>query len=412
MDTTAKFNTNPTRSAEVRDNYGFDIDPGYDPTANPPAGESGNTGSSGSGPNRGEGSSSDIITALFTLANGMLAGQQARSQQGAAERFAWDQFDEQKKFTIDMWLAQNAENQRLINDERAFNDPAAVRKRFEAAGYSPQVPFGVTGSYRPSTGAAGSGGGTPSAPNTSPNYAPLPFRLDPSSFADVMLKMAQAKNLEANTQRTVNETQTREQFNEYTELKNKSLALSNELSKANIHLASENSYRAALDNYFTALERPIGLKKEKQALHNMKQQGHNLLMDMHRAVTAQKLDQAQLELVNRQADIATLNVAISQIKLDYADQQEMADLAAKMAQAGSFTASINLLEAQIENLPTPEQADAINELNAIRAQMESGNWSRALFRVREFLSTFGAISSGMDAAGQAVGREAGKTISK
>lgn len=102
--------------------------------------------------------------------------------------------------------------ERQLNDDRTYNDPSAVKQRYLDAGLNPYSAFGVAGSYRPLQ--------APSLSGVQPaDVASAPY-MDPGQtiFGDPLeaaYKLAMIRNIDANTNKTKNETPTSDQFKRY-----------------------------------------------------------------------------------------------------------------------------------------------------------------------------------------------------
>lgn len=125
---------------------------------------------------------------------------QAKLNEQAAEKA----YDRQLEF----YQRQLDDQVRLRDEERLFNDPTSVKKRYQDAGINPTAAFGTAGSYTPTQMAD-----IPSTPNvasgsTSALSAPMAHYVDPmSTYLDAMLKKAQIDNINANTKKQEGDTQ-------------------------------------------------------------------------------------------------------------------------------------------------------------------------------------------------------------
>ncbi len=95
-----------------------------------------------------------------------------------------------RAYATKMFKRQNAEYDRRLTDQRAYDDPASQRARLEAAGLNPSLMYGETGAVTSQTPPS------PSAPSAMTN---VPADFSPianfgADFAGTMLTMARAKS--------------------------------------------------------------------------------------------------------------------------------------------------------------------------------------------------------------------------
>lgn len=99
--------------------------------------------------------------------------------------------------------------ERQLNDDRTYNDPSAVKQRYLDAGLNPYSAFGTAGSYRPLQ--------APSLSGVQPaDVASAPY-MDPGqmTFGDPLeaaYKIAVIRNINAQANKTENETPTEDMF--------------------------------------------------------------------------------------------------------------------------------------------------------------------------------------------------------
>ena len=214
---------------------------------------------------------------------------------GAAKRqYKYQSKLQQQQFDLNEKAADAAyERQKdFYNIQNAYNDPSAVRERYENANINPTSAFGTAGSYTPAQQAAtapqggGSGLGTASAFPT----------VDPIEQA---YRLAMIRNVDAQTEKTQSETGDREEF-----LRGQRLA--NDLKEAGLISQDLANSLDALNLQFKNEVYDTEVAIRKQTADNMAKQYEQMNQQIAESVSKQALNGEQVKQV---ASVIALNAA-------------------------------------------------------------------------------------------------------
>lgn len=264
-----------------------------------------------------------------------------------------------------------------------YNDPSAVRQRYEAAGINPNAAFGTAGSYQPQnapTSVEAAGG--VQAPYVSNNGFTYENPLD------TMIKIAQARNIDANTQKVVGDTVE-------PGLTSEGVRLTNRLKESGVVSQDLAIQQQKFDYDFAVETRQQNVRKLDQSVYNMEQQfrvmtaQYETLMDQHRnnpdvlreIQSRVWMNYAHLGLMQAQADLARKGVYLTQAQIENISQQT-SNLASTKA----------LIEEQIKTEPYNRdltRARAIME--NIVSDDQSGNYPRLLRRMKQVGESFWSL---------------------
>lgn len=204
-----------------------------------------------------------------------------------------------------------------------YNDPSAVRKRYEAAGINPYAAFGTSGSYQPqnaptSVEAAG-GVNTPYISNNGFTY---------ESPLDTMLKMAQARNVDASTQKIQGDTVE-------PGLVSEGVRITNRLKESSVISQDLSIQQQKFDYDFAVDTRAQNVRKLEQSVSNMEQQlqvmnaQYQVLMDQHSSSpevlneikSRVWMNAAHVGLMKAQADLARKGVYLTEAQIENISRQ-------------------------------------------------------------------------------------------
>lgn len=199
------------------------------------------------------GAASSLVNNLFNIGS-------AKRQFEREKQLQQRQFDFNEKAAQNDFARQKEFYALQRDDERAYNDPNAVRQRYEAAGINPTAAFGTAGSYSPMTSPSGSvnsqsGVGLGSAPSAFPFSDPI----------EAAFRMAQIENIEADTEKIKGDTK------DPGETK-RSQVLDNELKAKGIINAELDAKLKSFDASFTEATLPTAVAIEGQKLKNLETQ--------------------------------------------------------------------------------------------------------------------------------------------
>lgn len=124
----------------------------------------------------------------------------------------------QRQFSHDEAILAHNRQLEIMDKQNDWNSYTNQRRLLTDAGYNPNALFNSSSTLSASSGA--SGGAQASAPSIG---MPNPTRLDIGTLSDAALKVAQAKNIDADTEKKESETKGQDLQNSYQEVVNKFL---------------------------------------------------------------------------------------------------------------------------------------------------------------------------------------------
>lgn len=274
----------------------------------------------------------------------------------------------------------------FYNRNNEYNDPSAVRQRYENAGINPNSAFGTAGSYTPAQASA-------TAPQAGPVSAPYAtdrgFNMtDP---LDAAIKAAQVRNIEANTAKTEGDTVS-------PGLVSEGVRLTNSLKEQQIISEQIAVDQQSFDLDFARDTRELNYSKLEQSVRNMEKQNRVLnaqyatLMDQHRnnPTVVEELksrmfkNAAQTGLMEAQASLARKGVHLSQAQIEKLT-----------AETSNLPAMRAFIEAQAK---TEGNRAEIAYLQKLLLDLEERNTDKYLVRLRLITSALGGFISGAGSA--------------
>lgn len=274
----------------------------------------------------------------------------------------------------------------FYDKNNAYNDPSAVRARYEAAGINPTAAFGTAGSYTPAQASA-------TAPQAGGVQAPY---LDNASFEfrgvlEDMMKAAQIRNIDASTEKLKGDTVS-------PGLVSEGVKLTNSLKEQQIISEQIAVDQQSFDLDFARDTRELNYSKLEQSVRNMEKQNRVLnaqyatLMDQHRnnPTVVEELksrmfkNAAQTGLMEAQASLARKGVHLSQAQIEKLTAE---------------TSNLPAMRAFIETQTKTEGHEAeIRRLQEALLALEKDNTGSRLTKLRLFTSALGGFISGAGSA--------------
>ena len=260
------------------------------------------------------------------------------------------------------------------DDQYKYNDPSAVRARYEAAGINPNAAFGVAGSYSPQQSPSGSVGSSSGVSGGS--AVSFPF----SNPLEEALKFAEIRRTNAETERIKGDTKDPEATKEGQRLQNESTRFDNALKNISIGSSMTDAEikkvtlsQSQLNYEISKALEDVNIGISRQTLLNMQEEFKNLgaqrslwstLENLNNVNAKVALDQMRvnsariglMRALSHQAyavgDSAALDVMIKSIKAENPDKllelfkgevrQQVAD-----AKKAEFDAVIREVESEI-----------------------------------------------------------------
>lgn len=256
----------------------------------------------------------------------------------------------------------------FYDKSNAYDAPDAVKKRYEDAGINPYAAFGTAGSYSPSQG----------LPNVDATQSSSLPHINPQGFTfqnplDSALKLAQARNIEADTIKKQGETVE-------PGLNSEALRLSNSLLEKQITGQETTNDQKLFDLQFARDTRETNISKLQQSVKNMEEQAKTLnaqylnLMDQH-----QRNPEVVEELKSR-IWMNSARVALMSAQEDFARK------------------GIHLTQAQIENL-AQQTSNLESTKTLIEKQIETEGRKPGLIRAQQYLARMQGWLSNQNARG-------------
>ncbi len=222
----------------------------------------------------------------------------------------------------------------FYNQERDWNDPSNVRKRYEAAGVNPTSAFGTAGSYTPQQ-----------APDhVVASQAPSAPFVDANGFTfenpiQQALQLAQFKNIEANTAKTESETGDRGEF-----LRGQKLA--NDLQESGLISLELRNGLDALNLQFKNEVYDTEVSIRKQTADNMAKQYEQMNQQIAESVAKQNLTEAQIPQVASVIALNTAQALLAKTKADWHGKVSKAQIDEALARIENLVADSGLKSAQ------------------------------------------------------------------
>jgi len=278
-----------------------------------------------------------ILGGLFSMFSDIFSNEQQHynnlatmyRQSELNEAQAQRDFRRQNQFFQTQMSAQQA----AIDDERKYNDPAAVAARYKNAGINPTAAFGTAGSYTP-TQQAGHvpSGSTPGGSGV--GLATSPFHLDPIQG---ILALAQADKLKADAEKTRSETPDHEEFLRGQEL-------TNNLTEQRVIGQKTANDLNSLDLEFERKVFDTKVKISSAEYENLKKRNEKLQSDLWNDVAHRNLTNAQIEEVEERIWYNQQMVSIAWFKANSEYELTQAQIEKIRAEIPNLEATLKLLK--------------------------------------------------------------------
>ena len=316
---------------------------------------------------------------------------------GAARRqFKYQSKLQQQQYDLNEKAADAAyERQKdFFNIQNEWNDPSAVRERYENANVNPTSAFGAAGSYTPAQQAAtapqGSGAGLGAA-------SAFPVA-DPIEQA---YRLAMIRNVDADTKKKEGETL------DPGETK-RAQQLENQLRELKIVGQDVLNQQSTFNLEFDQATREMNIDKLKQSVDNMKRQNENLQAEYIRIVNGTQLDQGQADLLRQQLQMNTARMSLMAVQ-EQALRSGMALNSATIAKLEEETSNLvelrERIKADTKLILTREQRESLlRDIDEIDKANRDGYWSA------ELSAKWSNVVKNYAAAGKDVSSEVGKWV--
>lgn len=219
------------------------------------------------------------------------------------------------------------------DDEYAYNDPAAVRERYENAGLNANAAFGTAGSYSPANAPSGSVGNQAGVGLGTASAFPIS---DPIEQA---YRLAMIRNVDADTKQKEGNTLDPEET-----LRGQKLA--NDLQAAGLISIDLKNQLDALNLQFKNEVYDTEVAIRKQTADNMAKQYEQMTQQIAESVSKQSLNEEQAK---QSASIIALNTAraiLAKTQSDWHGKLSQAQINESFARIENLVADSNLKSAQ------------------------------------------------------------------
>lgn len=304
----------------------------------------------------------------------------ARNRKLQAEQIAANE-----KAATTAYNRQMAFYSKQFADTAAYNDPAAVRERYEAAGINPNAAFGTAGSYSPTN--------APGLSHVSAaQAAPVPYipsrplsTIDP---LDSALKQAQIDNINADTVKKQGESIE-------PGLRSDAQRLTNSLTEQRIINERVKNDQDSFDLSFARDTRESNIDKLRQSVVNMESQARNLdatyqvLLDQH---SNNPTVVAEIESRIFKND---LQAAILNVQLQYQGRINQAQIDKLLSEVSNLSDLRTYIQAQtVTEMFSADLKEAQAKVAAMESSHATDRYGNAMDRIRQLTSAIGSLLSG------------------
>lgn len=267
------------------------------------------------------------------------------------------QYKYQKEAAEVAWQRQ----MQFYEDQKAYNDPNAVRQRYEAAGLNVNAAFGTAGSYSPTNAPSSvQPAGGVSTPYV--DYTNMKFQ----SALGLARQQAEIDLIKAQTDETRGRTLDPDETQRGQKLSNDLTALNARLTDANIIGKGLANKLDSLDLRFRNEVYDTSVAIERQKALNIAKQYEVMNEDIARSVAGRSLTEDQRNEIQSRIWLNARNGALAQIQAEYHGKLSQAQIDELVARTDSLEATKKWLEERAKTeKATSRLTDAKAELNLI-----------------------------------------------
>lgn len=302
------------------------------------------------------------ISSLFN------AGKQYRNQKKLMEQ--------QHQYNLETMAQQNKYNVENWERNNAYNDPSAVAARYQRAGMDVNQAFGGSSHYTPSQSAAGAAPVGTGAPTV-----PLSDQLDLGSALDTALKVAQIRNIDADSDQKRSQTGDREQYLRSQVLENDYKEFRNDMAGLDVDLKNVELARRTFDYQFLLDTRAISIQTMEQNYRNLQAEYDRILADTNLKSEQRNKVLEDIAVAKAQVEAVKAGTALTWKEVDAYKYKVRELVTATDANAAlrkfNFTgANLNQAKEKLVRLKAIEQAirnDWVNEQERVKLINEYAN---------------------------------------
>lgn len=267
------------------------------------------------------------------------------------------QYKYQKEAAELAWQRQ----MQFYEDQKAYNDPNAVRQRYEAAGLNVNAAFGTAGSYSPTNAPSSvQPAGGVSTPYV--DYTNMKFQ----SALSLARQQAEIDLIKAQADETRGRTLDPDETQRGQKLGNDLTALNARLTDANIIGKGLANRLDSLDLRFRNEVYDTSVQIERQKALNLAKQYELMNEDIARSVADRSLTEDQRKEIQSRIWLNSRNAALAQIQADYHGKLAQAQIDKLVAETNSLESTKAWLDERVKTEKASARlADAKAELAKI-----------------------------------------------
>ena len=254
-----------------------------------------------------------------SLVNGLFNIGAAKRQFKYQSKLQQQQYDLNEKAAESAFARQQQFYAQQRDDQREWENPSAIKARYENANINPTAAFGTAGSYTPQQSPSGAVGSQQGVGLGNASAFPI---TDPIEQA---YRLAMIRNVDADTKQkegnTLNPDETR-----------RAQQLENQLRELKIVGQDVLNRQSTFNLEFDQATREMNIDKLRQSVDNMRQQYENMSAEYIRILNGTQLDMAQADVLRDQLRLNTAHIALMEAQekaaragaaLDYKRMQEI-----------------------------------------------------------------------------------------
>lgn len=236
-----------------------------------------------------------------SLLNGLFNIGAAKRQYKYQSKLQQQQYELNEKAAESAFARQQQFYTQQRDDQREWEDPSAIKARYQNAGINPTAAFGTAGSYSPMQSPSGSVGNQAGVGLGAASAFPI---TDPIEQA---YRLAMIRNVDAQTEKTQSETGDREEF-----LRGQRLA--NDLKDAGLISQNLANSLDALNLQFKNEVYDTEVAIRKQTADNMAKQYEQMNQQIAESVSKISLNKEQEEQLKSLVLLNCANAAFAQVR--------------------------------------------------------------------------------------------------
>lgn len=312
-----------------------------------------------------------------SLLNGLFNIGAAKRQYKYQSKLQQQQYELNEQAAESAFARQQQFYTQQRDDQREWEDPSAVRARYENAGLNPNSAFGVAGSYTPQQSPSGSVGSQQGVGLGTASAFPV---TDPIEQA---YRLAMIRNVDAQTEKTQSETGDREEF-----LRGQRLA--NDLKDAGLISQNLANSLDALNLQFKNEVYDTEVAIRKQTADNMAKQYEQMNQQILESASKQRLNNEQIKQVASVIALNEANAYLARTKAEWHGKVSQAQIDKYLADVANIDSLIRLTDQRLET--EKENTELVRFSKMLRGQEADVHNSKAGAFIREVGSIIKALS--------------------